>query len=189
MNKKELRKDMHEKLADFNPEKRKEIEKQLHEYLFNSKLWKNAQVVGVTISGETEWDTRAIIERGWQDNKIVCVPKTKPQTKEMVFYAIDDFSQTEKGFFNLVEPLPEKAETVNKESIDLLIVPGLLYNKYGYRIGFGGGYYDRFLEDFHRSTVSLLHSSQLMEDIPLKPHDIPVQYLITEKGLFESRNG
>lgn len=189
MNKKELRKDMHEKLADFNPEKRKEIEKQLHEYLFTSELWKKAGVVGVTISGETEWDTYAIIERGWQDNKTVCVPKTKPQTKEMVFYAIDDFSQTKKGFFNLVEPLPEKAEAVKKEAIDLLIVPGLIYNKYGYRIGFGGGYYDRFLEDFHQATVSLLHSSQLSEDIPLKPHDIPVQYLITEKGLYESRNG
>lgn len=189
MNKKDLRKQMLERLQVIDKTDRSEIEKQMQEHLFASDLWKEASIIGVTISGGGEWETHAIIERGWEEGKTVCVPKTLPETKGMAFYSINDFSQTKKGFYNLVEPLPEKAKKIKKEAIDLLIVPGLIYNRYGYRIGFGGGYYDRFLSDFRNTTVSMLHSSQLIDDIPVKPHDIPVNYLLTEEGIFESRHG
>lgn len=189
MKKKELRKNMREKLAKMELKEKEAFEKRVHDLLFASDLWKNAQTIGVTISKENEWDTRAIIEQGWKEGKVICVPKTFPETKGMAFYTITDFSQAEKGFFDLIEPLPDKTEEVAKEAVELLIVPGLVYNRYGYRIGVGGGYYDRFLDGFHHPTVSLVHSRQLLEDIPLKPHDIPVDYLLTEDGLKESKKG
>lgn len=187
MSKKALRKQMKDTLQAFTERERGEIEQRIHRHLFESDVWKNAETIGVTISGGIEWDTHVIIEQAWKEGKRVCVPKSLPETKRLQFYAITDFSQVEKGFYNLVEPLPEKAEEVEKEAIDLLIVPGLVYNRYGYRIGWGGGYYDRFLDGFYQPTVSLLHSSQLLDDIPVKPHDIPVDYILTEKGLFETR--
>ena len=59
-----------------------------------------------------------------------------------------------------------------------------MYNQKGYRVGFGGGYYDRFLMDFPGETIAMLHTKQLDASLPVEDHDIPVSYLLTEKGLF-----
>ncbi|MDZ7834585.1 MAG: 5-formyltetrahydrofolate cyclo-ligase [Alkalibacterium sp.] len=94
--------------------------------------------------------------------------------------------QVEKGYSDLIEPIVTETTRVDAESIDLMIVPGVIFTPSGYRIGYGGGYYDRFLKDFSNTTVSLLHSNQLVESFPVEPHDIPVQYLITEEGLMRA---
>lgn len=96
-----------------------------------------------------------------------------------------DWSQINKdGYFGLDEPDVKKTTPVKKDAIDLLIVPGLVFTKKGYRVGFGGGYYDRYLTDFTQPTVSLVHTKQFVEDFPIEPFDIPVQYLVTEKGII-----
>ncbi|WP_027108946.1 5-formyltetrahydrofolate cyclo-ligase [Lacticigenium naphthae] len=184
MKKNECRKQMMKRLTSMTREEREEIETSIHRNLFSSSLWKNAKVIGVTISNNGEWDTHRIIRQGWIEGKKVAVPKTVPQSKKLEFYLIEDFSQTEKGFYQLIEPLPEKTEKISKQNIDLLIVPGVIYNSSGYRIGFGGGYYDRFLMDFPQTTVSLLSVHQLNEKIPIEAHDIPVDYLILEERIL-----
>lgn len=163
---------------------RSKIEQQLVKHLLKSEVWNRAATIGITISRGTEWNTGAIIEKGWQAGKQVCVPKCFPAEKQLQFYKINDDSQLETGFYDLTEPDPEQTEKVNKSEIDLLIVPGFIFDPNGYRIGFGGGYYDRFLSDFPNQTISLAASQQVKTTIPVNEHDIPVQQMITENGIW-----
>ncbi|MGA8941500.1 MAG: 5-formyltetrahydrofolate cyclo-ligase [Thermoactinomyces sp.] len=182
MLKSELRKIMIDYLKKMTEQEKQKIEEKLLGNLLSSDLWKNARTIGVTVSQGVEWNTRPIIESGWEQGKTICVPKCLPKNKKLHFYKLDDFGQLEKSFYNLLEPKPEKTTKVEKPLIDLLIVPGVVFDKNGYRIGFGGGYYVRFLIGFPNKTVSLAHSIQIREDLPIDSHDIPVQHLITESG-------
>lgn len=175
-----LRKSMLVSLSKLSTLKRHKIEKELHKQLFSSTFWSHAETVGLTLSQDIEWDTRTIVEQAWKESKRVCVPKTIHQRKELHFYEIKDFDQVVLGYFNIEEPDPEKTKRVRKESIDLLIVPGVLFNRQGYRIGFGGGYYDRFLQSYAGTRLSLIHSNQFLDDLPIENHDIPVQFILTE---------
>lgn len=186
MGKDELRKEMLISLEQIGLVERKRAEKAIHGHLFDSILWNEAETIGVTLSTGKEWDTKAIIEQAWLENKSVCIPKAIHETRALHFYEITSFTQVEKGYFDLLEPIVTETTRMDAESIDLMIVPGLVFMPSGYRIGFGGGYYDRFLEYFESTTLSLLHSNQLVESFPAEPHDIPVQYLITEKGLMRA---
>ena len=187
LDKKQLRKVAKEKLAGIPDDERKEINVKLVRNLTATDWWNEAVVIGVTVSGDLEWDTKPIIRQAWQEGKTVAVPKCIPETRKLDFYKLEDFNQLEESFFQLLEPIPEQTEKLEKHSIELLVVPGLLYDARGYRIGFGGGYYDRFLANFPNRSVSILHSGQWIDEIPNGPYDIPVQQLITENGVVKGR--
>lgn len=189
MEKARLRKWMIAKLMGFSENERKHIDQLLLTGLLETSLWKNANTIGITISGGFEWDTEPIIQAAWQTHKTVCVPKCMPREKKLTFRRITKFSELEKAHFNLMEPIPEKTETISKNNIDLLLVPGIVFDRQGYRIGFGGGYYDRFLTDFPNDTLSLIHSIQLIDHIPKESFDIPVGYILTEKKLLHTKEG
>ncbi|WP_161878540.1 5-formyltetrahydrofolate cyclo-ligase [Alkalibacterium sp. MB6] len=186
MGKKELRKGMLISLEEVDGMERRRIEKAMHTQLFDSPMWKEAKRIGVTVSGEKEWDTHSIIKRAWKEDKQVFVPKSIHSSRELHFYHLTSFDQLETGYFNLQEPLTDQTERVNAEEIDLLIVPGLLFTLSGYRIGFGGGFFDRFLVDFPNTTLSLVHTNQLVESFPIEAHDVPVDYIVTENEWLET---
>lgn len=125
-----------------------------------------------------EWDTVPIIEKAWEEGKRVAVPKCLPNRK-MSFYQLDHFNQLVKGMHDIPEPNPDQTIIIEKNNIDLLIVPGIVFSPNGYRIGFGGGYYDRFLADFRNETVSLASHHQMVDQLPIDSFDIPVQHIIT----------
>ncbi|HIZ71360.1 MAG TPA: 5-formyltetrahydrofolate cyclo-ligase [Candidatus Atopostipes pullistercoris] len=183
--KKRVREEMIQSLSKWDSSARKEISNQIQDQLFQSDLWRDAQTIGVYLSVGNEWDTREIVNRALEEGRDVVIPKTFPDTKEMVFYQITDLKQTVKGPFNLDEPDTNQTEPVDKDRIDLLVVPGLAFTENGYRIGFGGGYYDRYLANFIHPTVSILHSSQILDTFLVEHFDIPVSYLITEKGIID----
>lgn len=155
------------------------------EQLVSSEYWEKAHTIGITISQGLEWDTKPIIEKAWEDGKSVAVPKCLAN-KQMAFYLLDHFQQLEKGLYNIPEPNPDKTKKVEKKEIDLLIVPGVAYDIKGFRIGFGGGYYDRFLVDFPNETISILSHIQLTEQIPIESFDIPVRHIVTENKIYHS---
>lgn len=187
INKKTLRADAIKKLKEIPEHEKEKIEDRFQKILTESNIWKQANSIGITVAQGFEWNTKPIIEAGWQDKKIVAVPKCAPKEKKLTFYKLEDYNQLEVVYYDLLEPKPDETLKVNKQEIDVLIVPGLLYDRHGYRIGFGGGFYDRFLTDFSNTTISILHSSQLMENIPKEIFDIPVQFLITENGWVEQK--
>ncbi|HLS60601.1 MAG TPA: 5-formyltetrahydrofolate cyclo-ligase [Virgibacillus sp.] len=185
LNKAALRKCTIEKLRNIPSDKKTTIEKQLQIILYSSQTWVDSQTIGITISKDFEWNTRPIIEQAWKLGKTVCVPKCYPKENKLIFYKLDSYEQLESSYNQLLEPKTTGTEQINKKRIDLLIVPGILFDKNGYRIGFGGGYYDRYLADYPNETVSLLTRAQLIEDLPVHSLDINVKQLITEQGVYK----
>ncbi|WP_226667434.1 5-formyltetrahydrofolate cyclo-ligase [Metabacillus litoralis] len=143
-------------------------------------LWKQANTIAITISRGREVDTKSIILKAWKENKKIVIPKCNPQTKEMVFHHIESFDQLEEVYFGLMEPKIAETAVVRPEEIDLLIVPGICFDSKGFRIGYGGGYYDRYLVNFTKPAISLAFSCQLVNHIPKEAHDIPVTKILTE---------
>jgi len=182
VNKEKLREQAIQYLKSLTSLQKKKIEAELTENMLNTNLWKRSNVIGITLSMEMEWDTTMLIRAGWEQNKIIGVPRTNRTKKMITFYQLDHSKQLKKSLYNIREP-DENSEKIEEKNIDLLIVPGLLFDKNGYRIGFGGGYYDRFLKEFTNNTISMCNSKQIKKAIPIEVHDIPVQYLLTEKGL------
>ncbi|KMJ60535.1 hypothetical protein AB685_04570 [Bacillus sp. LL01] len=156
----------------------------IHEKLFASTEWKKAQTIGATISRFPEVDTEALITRAWNEGKKVAVPKCFPKDKSMQFYFLEDFDQLETVYFGLKEPIVSIVTPCPKQEMDLMLVPGLLFDKKGYRIGFGGGYYDRYLVDFLGEKLSLAFSQQLVNKVPTDSFDIPVHKIVTNEDEY-----
>ncbi|MGM8213918.1 5-formyltetrahydrofolate cyclo-ligase [Virgibacillus sp. W0430] len=179
MEKSRLRNKAIQTLKNIPGQQKVQIEQQLQRQLFSQPEWVMAGSIGITVSQSFEWDTVPIIEMAWKQNKKVLIPKSTPSVKSLDFYYIFSFNDVEIGNFNLLEPKVEQANRANKNQIDLLIVPGLLFTKEGYRLGFGGGYYDRFLVNYNNKTLSLLNDDQFVDELPIKEYDIPIKKLIT----------
>ncbi|WP_175991040.1 5-formyltetrahydrofolate cyclo-ligase [Bacillus sp. Marseille-Q1617] len=157
----------------------------IEQRLFQTEGWKNSEVIAVTVSKQPEVNTWNIIKRGWEEGKKICVPKCKPSTKELTFYELISFTALEKVYYDLYEPVPSLTNQVHKEIIQEVIVPGLAYTKKGYRLGFGGGYYDRFLSGYNGRTLSLAFDEQMVDSLPVESFDVPVDEIITESATIQ----
>ncbi|TLS36312.1 5-formyltetrahydrofolate cyclo-ligase [Pseudalkalibacillus caeni] len=182
--KQQLRNEMKEKLKEMSPDQRESSNHAIHKTLFNHPLWLQANTIGITISRKPEVDTAPIIEKAWELGKEVSVPKCFPKTKEMEFRSITSYDQLEVVYFGLKEPIPDRTESCSPLNVDLLIVPGLVFDKQGYRIGFGGGYYDRYLENYSNGTVALAYDFQVVDRVPKETFDQPVQEIITDAASY-----
>ena len=127
-----------QKLAD-SKERMNQVECVL-EKLFQSNAWKEATSIGVTMSTQFEFPTSSVIQRAFETGKKVAVPKSLPKG-EMIFHWVDTDTVFYTTRFGVAEP--ETEDIARSNELDLLIVPGLAFNRAGYRVGFGGGYYDR----------------------------------------------
>jgi 5-formyltetrahydrofolate cyclo-ligase len=180
MDKKEIRSNMIEKLKQMSIEERENKSKIITGKLIETKVWKEASVIATTIPMDHEINTSFLIKAAWNEDKTIVVPKCIHKTKEMKFYKIMSFSDLEKGYFGIMEPIISRCEEVVKENIDLIIVPGVAYTKEGNRIGYGGGYFDRYLENYNKSFLSLAFQCQIIDKLPCEQHDIHIPFIITE---------
>ncbi|WP_394232955.1 5-formyltetrahydrofolate cyclo-ligase [Niallia oryzisoli] len=157
---------------------------QIAQKLYQDTFWKSAQTIGITISNPPEVDTYQIIRKAWELKKTIVIPKCLPKEKQMDFRILERFDQLESVYYSLLEPIEEQTKRVDPNMIDLLIVPGLAFTEDGYRLGVGGGYYDRFLQNYHGKTLSLAFHVQMVKQLPTEPHDLPVERIITNEGSF-----
>lgn len=184
-NKNKLRQEVRSRLMELTKEEHKELSNSIAENLFSLEEWKKAKTIGITISIPPEVPTVRIIEQAWSEGKEVAVPKCNPEKKTMEFKKISSFNQLESVYYGLLEPVEETAKA-RKEELDVMIVPGLAFTKEGYRLGFGGGYYDRFLSHYRGATLALTYELQLMDDLPIEVHDIAVSKLITPSRILRT---
>ncbi|MGG3623818.1 5-formyltetrahydrofolate cyclo-ligase [Bacillus gobiensis] len=182
--KKELRRQMLQKLSEMNAVKKEWQINNIHQALFETPEWAAAKTIAITVSIKWEIPTELIIEKAWEEGKIVGVPKCDPRTNEMQFRQIKQFGQVKKTYGNLYEPLVDETEMMEKSTIDLMVVPGICFGRNGFRIGYGGGYFDRYLVNFSGRTLSLAYSFQVIPEVPHFPHDIPVEQIVTEKEII-----
>lgn len=163
-------------------EEKKQKEQEIYLALLNSKLWDQASTVGCTISQAHEVDTAPIIDLAWKEGKKVVVPKCTPKESRLDFHQLTSYDQLETVYFGLQEPVPTLCPVSEPNSIDLMLVPGLIFDLEGYRIGYGGGYYDRYLATYANETVALATEAQVVSSVPHEEYDVPVRNLVTEKG-------
>ncbi|KKK10111.1 5-formyltetrahydrofolate cyclo-ligase [Bacillus sp. L_1B0_12] len=182
--KKELRLQTLAMLEQLSTEEFNRYASLLHEHVLQLPEWKQAKTIALTMSRGKEIPTMPLIEKAWEEGKTVCIPTCFPKTKEMVFYEYTPETKMTSSYFGLLEPDPLESTVVHKEAIDLIIVPGVCFDQRGYRIGYGGGYYDRYLADYHGTTLALCLSVQQVDHLPAEPHDIPVSIMVSEKGTF-----
>lgn len=170
------------RLEAMDKKQKEQEELVLYERFFASEEWKKATTIGITLSGAVEVNTQPIIERAKTENKIILVPKTLPKW-QMAFRKLDSETQLIKSKFGILEP--DNGSDVPKSQIDLIVVPGLGFADEGnFRLGFGGGYYDRFLSDYLGETVSLVLSVQHFNKAvwPVERHDIKIKKLFNSEA-------
>ncbi len=141
----------------------------------------NAQLVLTYVSTPIEVDTRRLIERALADGKRVAVPRCVPNTRNMEFYEITSLEELSPGTFGVDEPTPDPARLVSPDAGGLCIVPALCYDEYGYRLGYGKGYYDRFLANYNGITVGICYAACVRRSLIHGRFDRPVELLITER--------
>ncbi len=97
---------------------------------------------------------------------------------------LKDISDLESGHFCIPEPKPDKIICFPKEKIDIVLIPAIVFDKSGYRVGYGKGCYDRFLKDLRALKVGLAYDFQIVDNVPKESHDIPVDVIITEEQVI-----
>nr|WP_251129076.1 MULTISPECIES: 5-formyltetrahydrofolate cyclo-ligase [unclassified Exiguobacterium] len=171
--KKLLRQNVHRQIRELDD--RPDRDRVIIHTLTELKAWREADTVAVTLALDLEIDTLPLIRLAWQAGKSVFVPKVTKQG--LTFHEIHSFEDLEPGVMGILEP----TTAATTRTIDVCIVPGRVFDRSGYRIGWGGGYYDRFLATYEGVTISLAYDVQLLDDIPVEPHDIPVDFIVTER--------
>lgn len=180
-----LREEMKKILGSMDKSSHASKSKEIQDKLFATKEWKTSQTIAVTISRFPEVDTETIIMRAWDEGKKVAVPKCFPNNKSMEFYFLENFNQLESVYFGLKEPIITEVEICSKDKLEFILVPGLIFDEEGYRVGFGGGYYDRYLVDYTGPKVALAFTEQLVKKVPIDHYDIPVHKIVTNEVVYD----
>jgi len=150
----------------------------LAEKLFSTVQYRDCKSLYAYLSFNQEVRTNPIIQRAWADGKRVAVPKVVGD--EMVFIWIDSFEGlAPQGAFHILEPIEDGP--VASDETALILMPGLAFDPQGHRVGYGGGYYDRFLEkEPDHPLVALCYDFQLYDRLEVEAHDVPVDLVITD---------
>lgn len=149
--------------------------------LFNSDIYKSAKRVFSYYSINNEVDTRDINRIILKDKKKLALPVCIDDYN-LEFHQIDDLTQVERGVLNI--PIPKKKNKIVPQSYDIMLMPGILFSKTGYRIGYGKGYYDRYLSDKKIFKIGLTYDNLLIDDINHSKFDVKADYIITQTRNF-----
>jgi 5-formyltetrahydrofolate cyclo-ligase len=180
--KKEIRKKIFKARKEHTDAWIRENSLRITEALTQLPEYRNAERIMAYADYNHEVITRYIIEQAWKDGKEVAVPKVFG--KDMVFYRLTDFSQLESGYFGIPEP-KEDGETVSWEEA-MMVMPGVAFDINCNRVGYGGGFYDRFLEKHPYITrVAVAFEFQMMSEVPVEPTDISPEIIVTEKEIYK----
>ena len=178
--KSKLRKQVLQEMKAISQEQKQAMDRALTKRFLNHPFYQEAKTIATYLSFPHEFQTQELIEQSLKDGKKVLIPKTYP--KGRMDFVVYDPQQLVKTSFGLLEPQGD-LEVVDVSQIDLIHVPGLAFTMEGYRIGYGGGYYDRYLKHFSGNTLSTVYPCQIRDFIP-EDHDIPVQeVLVDERNL------
>ncbi len=161
----------------------------------------NSLTVMAYLATRSELDISRVMEWCWNNDINVTVPLTNPKEKTMKLYELDSWEQLRPGAYQILEPDPLLAKPF-QFSPHIIFVPGISFDLQGGRMGYGGGYYDRFAEELDRLNQATSRSSdysradlasdwlgicyeqQLVKNLPIEQHDITMNAIVTERGIY-----
>ena len=186
MTKQTLRADVAARVKNLSPTYCREADEAICRWVIQSEAYEKAQTIFCYVGTEREIDTMRLIHIMMRDGKSVAVPLC---VKKGVMEArrIEGMGDLVSGRYDILAPRLV-CPVVEPEELDLVIVPCCTGNANGERLGYGGGYYDRYLAKVKCPTMLLCRHQLERADIPLEPHDILMDYLVTERGIVSCRS-
>ncbi len=181
LSKKTIRTQVLDQMHELNSAKRKQYEEALHRQIIDLIDENSFNTIAISYSFDPEIDTHQLMKRLLANHYQVFLPRMYPN-KAMKFHQYQDGDLLEEAYKGIQEPL-ESQKVIKKEHIDLIIVPGVAFSKNGHRVGFGGGFYDRYLEGYNGFTIAQAFPFQLFEQAnwPIEEHDVLIDKIITPK--------
>lgn len=175
MDKKTLRREIREKKRAMTEEEIVTASARLGELFRACPQYQNAKTIYGYLPYNQEVRTVPMLEQAMKDGKRVAVPKCYGD--EMRFLYMDDLYKVEKGYAGIPEPIADAP--VADDPTALVLMPGMAFTKDGKRMGYGGGFYDKFLaKEPHHPTVALCYAFQMVDDLPTEDYDIPVDCVL-----------
>jgi len=182
--KENLRKEIKEKRRKISKEEQRKKSKEIKEKLFSLLEYKFTETILYYISFDSEVFTHEIVKEALNEKRVV-VPIINKEDFSLILSELKDWDDLEVGSYGILEPKKEKINKVAINEIDLIIVPGIAFDMNGNRLGQGKGYYDRLLKNSNAVKIALAYEIQIVDKVPTKENDIPVDMIISEKRIIK----
>ena len=186
-----MKKEFRKKVINLRKEKDKDFIKHnsdiITDKLLNLDCIKNAKNIMLYLDFNNEVSTYSLIKKLLNLGKIVSSPITLKEERKLIPSQITDLKNgIQYGAYNIREPKPECSPAINIKDLDVIIVPAVAYDKNCYRLGYGGGFYDRFLENLRKDavTIGIAFDLQIFDEVPKEPHDAQLDYIVTESRIL-----
>ncbi len=190
MDKNSIRKEVLKNRKSMNSVDVIEKSNKITEHLFSTDFYKKSSCIMAYIDFRNEVKTEKIIKSSLINNKDIIIPISVVETKQLILSKLFDYdNELEAGTYGILEPKKQFIRESSPDSIDLVLIPGVAFDRRGFRIGYGAGYYDRFLSKLDSSVpkVALAFNLQLVSYAHEGQYDIPVDYIITEDGVIKCK--
>lgn len=182
--KERIRREILLKRNSLSREELEEKSQRIKEKLFGLKELKTANFILFYVSKGSEVKTLEMIQEIFSKNKRVAVPVTLKERRRLLLSEISTLSELEVGSFGILEPKEEYRRSIDPETIDLAVVPGVVFDLCGHRLGYGGGYFDRLLSKMKIASIGLAFEIQIVDKLPYNERDMPVDKIITEERIL-----
>ena len=167
-------------------ENRALLDRKIFEKLIELEEFNSASLILTYVSFSSEVNTLSIIDYCLSIGKRVAVPRCTDTKGNMDFYLIDSRSSLTEGMFGVFEPDTEKCEILTDFSDSLMLVPGIYFTKKGHRLGYGKGYYDRFIKNYSFISVGLCYNRLIINELPTDTYDEKVDIIVTDKEIIRT---
>ncbi|MCL2098887.1 MAG: 5-formyltetrahydrofolate cyclo-ligase [Oscillospiraceae bacterium] len=188
--KNDIRAELLDRRKNLPPENRALWDEKISDILLGSISYRFCDIMLAYSSTKLEVSTDKIIDKALENNKIVACPVSNTADNTIFFSAIETRSELKIGGYNILEPAGENLNRLDfsdsgasRKPLAICLVPCLAYDPYGYRIGYGKGYYDRFLSSFEGTKIGLCYSDFKSDKLPRGKYDMKLDIIITEKGV------
>ena len=186
-----MKKEFRKKVINLRKEKDKDFIKHnsdiITDKLLNLDCIKNAKNIMLYLDFNNDVSTDSLIKKLLNLGKIVSSPITLKEERKLIPSQITDLKNgIQYGAYNIREPKPECSPAINIKDLDVIIVPAVAYDKNCYRLGYGGGFYDRFLENLRKDavTIGIAFDLQIFDEVPKEAHDAQLDYIVTESRIL-----
>jgi len=186
MQKKEIRALIYKARKEMSEETWKKATDKICDSVLKTQMFQEAEEIYCYVDYNHEVGTRQIIENSWRLQKKVFVPKVLG--REMEFFEISSFDDLAPGMKGILEPVRTSEDNKGSGNRGLMIMPGVAFDRSLHRIGYGGGFYDRYLET-HRGLqkLAVAFTYQVLDEVPAEAFDICPDVLVTESAVYEKR--
>lgn len=184
--KKILRKEILNKRKNIDIIEKEKMDRKILDRFYECKYYREAKNIFIYISYDTEINTREIINKSLKENKKIYVPRTKLETRVMDAVEIKSLDNLIETSYGILEPSVDEPH-INPNELDLIVVPGVAFDRSGGRVGYGAGFYDRYFNKINEYSIrritklALAYDFQVLDKVPTYENDVPVSCIMTEK--------